>query len=657
MIYLYVIGSMAVIDFVMERNVVSRSQSILAHELAQQANTLQARLEGELQSKIMMMRSLAAATSVHPDMTEAQFHTLVAQATSGAPTLSHIADAPDLRLRHVYPADQTEPAKQWSQARDAEGAPAAFRALETGDTFVEGLVPLPNGRNGFVLTSPVMSPQSQTGPVWGTLQLTLDGPTFFEHTGLSKAQSVMDIAVRRVDPAVSAQSPLFGAQSLFSQTPVLLRIDLPIGHWELAVGPKNGWPTYAAERQNLRFWLLLVTVFLLLISAYFIELNRRKTNAEQNLLSAINAISDGFALYDEDDRLVLYNQQYQRLYGPSADLLSRGRRFEDIIRDGVSRGRYPQAQGQEEAWIQDRLNAHKDANYEFEQLLADGTWLRVAERKTQNGWTVGVRVDITELKQAQIGAEAASEAKTEFLNIISHELRTPLTVILGYNAFLAAPQNLPATRALQTALQDTATEQNQLTEKTQTLLDTVARYAEKMDASGKHLLNLIQETLDYSKIEEGKMSLHPEPMPVRGLIEDIVDQFQQQADSKSIELWAEVDDVAILADETRLKQVLINLVGNAVKFTDAGEIAIQTETSGTDLTFHVTDTGFGVPAAQLDKIFESFHQVENPDVRRAGGTGLGLAITKKLVVMHGGDIWVTSTEGKGSRFSFTIPLA
>jgi hypothetical protein len=403
--------------------------------------------------------------------------------------------------------------------------------------------------------------------------------------------------------------------------------------------------------------MLLGTVLALLIAGYFIEISRRKTSAETNLVKAINAISDGFALFDANDRLVMSNDQFRRSLGSTGDRLRPGLRFEDMLRNGVESGLYPQAEGSEEAWIADRMQAHQAADFEQDELLADGTWLRASERRTADGWTVAFRLDITALKEAQLAAEAANHAKTEFLNVMTHELRTPLTVILGYNAFLKDPAALPANMALAEALADPKASQGDLQARQQALLDVVARYSAKMDASGQHLLNLIQETLDYAKIEEGKMQVCPSSLPVRGVIEDVVDQFQQQADAKGLDLWAEADEVAVMADETRLKQILFNLVGNALKFTDRGEIAIRTEVVGDALRFSVIDTGRGIPLHEQDNVFNSFHQVEGSNLRRQGGTGLGLAISRNLVKLHGGTMALQSREGHGSCFSFTIPLA
>ncbi|KKK79624.1 hypothetical protein LCGC14_2831620, partial [marine sediment metagenome] len=178
----------------------------------------------------------------------------------------------------------------------------------------------------------------------------------------------------------------------------------------------------------------------------------KRQRAEERLSNAIDAIDDGFALYDRHDRFVTCNRKYREFYSLSADLFVPGTRFEDIIREGVSRGQYPDAIGDEDAWIAERLNRHRCTDNIIVQKLAGGRWLKIAERKTSDGGTVGFRVDITELTEARDFAERASRAKTDFINVLSHELRTPMTVVLGYTSILANPLLFRAAREFETAL-------------------------------------------------------------------------------------------------------------------------------------------------------------------------------------------------------------
>ena len=180
------------------------------------------------------------------------------------------------------------------------------------------------------------------------------------------------------------------------------------------------------------------------------DITERK-NAEEMLSTAIENISDGFVLYDEDDRLVLCNQQYRRIYPNTYDLIIPGAKFEDIIRGSAERGEYPQAIGREEEWIAERL-AQRDRDQEvYEQELAGERWIRVYDKTLPNGMKLGVRIDITELKQSKQVADDANQAKSEFLSSMSHELRTPMNAILGFGQMLDFNPNEPLTEAQKNA--------------------------------------------------------------------------------------------------------------------------------------------------------------------------------------------------------------
>ncbi len=264
--------------------------------------------------------------------------------------------------------------------------------------------------------------------------------------------------------------------------------------------------------------------------------------------------------------------------------------------------------------------------------------LAVAEAHTDDIRSfVGIITDITERKQyehdlleAKRQAETANRHKSAFLNVMSHELRTPLTVILGYLPMLKKKdQMLPP--------------------------ESIVNIAEDMDITGQHLLELINDLLDISKIEAGQMTLHPEQVEVTAAIQEIETKFRQLAQDKGIELRTETEEFKLIVDPRRLRQILINLVGNAMKFTQEGEIRISAQQQEQDVvSFSVSDSGIGIPEADLPHIFDSFRQVDDSSTRKAGGSGLGLAITKRLVELHGGNITVQSQQGVGTTFSFSI---
>ncbi|GHD98180.1 sensor histidine kinase [Defluviimonas sp. 20V17] len=367
---------------------------------------------------------------------------------------------------------------------------------------------------------------------------------------------------------------------------------------------------------------------------------------QMRIWSAIEAIPDGFVLYDRKDRLIVCNERYREIYAESAPAIVPGATFEEILRYGLERGQYPAAQGREDAWLQERLAVHGASDCVLEQRLNNGRWLRVLEQKTPDGGRVGLRVDITEMKrqqealdEARRAAEAANRAKSAFLANMSHEIRTPMNGVVGMADLLC----------------DT------------TLDDEQRVFAETIKTSGEALLEIINDVLDYSKIEADKLTLRPEPFDFERAIHDVAMLLQPSVQDKGIELVVNFDmflPTRYIGDQGRIRQVLTNLIGNAVKFTSKGRVTVRvvgTEEEGGARQLHVTveDTGIGIAAEHLEHVFGEFNQVEDQSNRKFEGTGLGLAITKRLIQQMEGEIWVDSIQGKGSCFGFrvTLPVA
>ncbi|HSE88348.1 MAG TPA: GAF domain-containing protein, partial [Candidatus Binatia bacterium] len=229
--------------------------------------------------------------------------------------------------------------------------------------------------------------------------------------------------------------------------------------------------------------------------------------------------------------------------------------------------------------------------------------------------------------------ELASKYKSQFLASMSHELRTPMNAVLGYTRML---------------LMNVYGE----------LPERVRDVHQRIDKSGRHLLGLINDVLDFSKIEAGQLTLAINPYSIKDVIQAVVAGTQSLATEKNLVLKTTVpaDLPSASGDERRISQVLLNLVGNAIKFTDSGEVRIEVAAENGDLVVSVSDTGPGIPETDREKIFDEFRQAEGSITQKKGGTGLGLAIAKKIVELHGGRIWVESEVGKGSKFTFMLPM-
>ncbi len=364
---------------------------------------------------------------------------------------------------------------------------------------------------------------------------------------------------------------------------------------------------------------------------------------QMRIWAAVEAIPDGFVLFDREDRLLTCNQRYREIYAQSAPAMVPGAKFEDILRHGLAQGQHLDAVGREEDWLTERMDQHRNPVAVHEQRLSDGRWLRAHDHPTPDGGRVGLRVDISEIKNqqtaleaARMAAEAANRAKSAFLANMSHEIRTPMNGVVGMAELLCDTE---------------LTEDQRL-------------FAETIRSSGEALLVIINDILDYSKIEAERLTLHPEPFDLERTIHEVAMLLQPRARAKGLDLMIDFDmflPTRYIGDPGRLRQVLTNLVGNAVKFTEVGHVLIRVvglEVDAGSQQLHVTveDTGIGIAAENLDHVFGEFNQVESQANRKFEGTGLGLAITQKLIERMGGAVWVDSEFGKGSSFGFRLTL-
>ncbi|MCZ6668780.1 MAG: response regulator [Gammaproteobacteria bacterium] len=500
--------------------------------------------------------------------------------------------------------------------------------------------------------------------------------------------------------------------------------------------------------------------------------------AQSQMSDAIESISEGFSLFDQDDRLIVCNSNFRDIMFPKLNhILQPGRSFESIIRGAIDIGVISEAEGRVEEWVVERLERHRNPGIPYVFRRADDIWIQISERKTESGGTVAVysdisnikraeealreseerytlameganeglwdwnlisdeiyispnlkellglrtegrktshagwldRIhpddiarqreaerkhisgeaefytceyralghdgnyrwvldrglclrdedgkvyrmagslgDITERKQAEIDlleakeqAEVANQAKSSFLATMSHEIRTPMNSVIGMTSLMMDSELTPEQR----------------------------EFTEIIRNSSDALLMIINDVLDFSKIEAGKLALEHAEFGLRDCVQGALDLLTGKAAEKKLELAYRFEPgtpEAIVGDISRLRQLLVNLLNNALKFTDEGEVVISVADDSTDggstesvpgahlLHFTVRDTGIGIPQERMDRLFQPFSQVDASISRRYGGTGLGLAICKRLAELMGGTMWVESEEGLGSIFHFTI---
>jgi signal transduction histidine kinase/ActR/RegA family two-component response regulator len=354
---------------------------------------------------------------------------------------------------------------------------------------------------------------------------------------------------------------------------------------------------------------------------------------------ALAVMPDGFLLCDKDDRVVRWNERYLEMVPWVRDIIRVGVPFAELARRLVETPMLDASAEQRQRWLEERLALHRAGEGDWERDLGNGLVVHVIDRRTRDGGVVSLFHDVTaaerRLAQAKMNAEAANQAKSQFLATMSHEIRTPLNAVLGLNE-LMLHSNLDLQQR---------------------------RHAELIGSSGRLLLALINDILDVSRIEAGHLQLTSAPFSLRPAAEGVVALMRERAVSKGLALRLEFtpnEDALIQGDVIRIQQILFNLIGNAIKFTDEGAINVDVVVepgAGRALTLRlsVSDTGIGIPESAMPTLFDRFTQADSTTMRRYGGSGLGLAITREIVQMMGGDIATVSTPGLGSRFTATIP--
>ena len=388
----------------------------------------------------------------------------------------------------------------------------------------------------------------------------------------------------------------------------------------------------------------------------------REHGANDRLRDAIESIGEAFALWDNDNRLVTANSKFIEFLQLPDQSIAEGTTLEDVMAQAGIGSDWPRAGGLEESV--------------WEIRLPGGRWLQISERPTSEGGHVNVGTDITAIKVQESAlttnksalektvrdleasrlklqhqarqlvdlaekyaaektrAESANRSKSEFLANMSHELRTPLNAIIGFSEIMEGGMFGPLGSP------------------------KYVEYSHDIHSSGQHLLELINDILDMSKIEAGRMTLEKQSTDLTKVIDESLRLVSGRAEIASVKVTNHAHALPqIDADKRAIKQVLLNLLSNAIKFTPAGgDIRVESTSSDGMVTISVADSGIGIPAHALPKIGRPFEQVESQHSKKHKGTGLGLALSRSLVEMHGGTLKIESTEGVGTRVTVSLPI-
>ncbi len=474
----------------------------------------------------------------------------------------------------------------------------------------------------------------------------------------------------------------------------------------------------------------------------------RAAQAHRRLIEAIESTSEGFALYDPDDKLVLANSNYRGMLHPGhEDAIFEGMAFEEILRNALSHQLISDAVGREEAWLAQRLDQHRNPKGRHLQRRTSGQWIKVSERKTDDGSTVAVYSDVTELKDAEskvqdlarfpeenpgpvmridregqllyanrasdpllsaMGLTVGEQVSTEVRNVVRwglmHDLRQDFEYEVGDMVFAILLWPVPeaghvnlygrditerkqvevelqaAKEAAEAANQTKSTFLANMSHELRTPLNAIIGYSEllledaedegettfigdlrKIQSAGKHLLALINDILDLSKIEAGKMEFHLEAFEVAAMIDEVTVTIQPLAEKNDnrLEVVCAADAGEMYCDLAKVRQALFNLLSNACKFTKDAKVLLSAERveaeAGDELVFTVTDQGIGMTPEQVERVFEPFTQADSSTTRNYGGTGLGLSITKVFCEQLNGSIACSSRTAEGSTFEIRLP--
>ncbi len=384
--------------------------------------------------------------------------------------------------------------------------------------------------------------------------------------------------------------------------------------------------------------MILLTVGLLRVVA---DGRRDERQTDDILTAAIEGISEGLIYFDADDRLVLVNGKIGEMYPLARDVFVLGVSYETCLRTGVEKGQWgPEDGDDEEAWIRRRLDHHFNPKGPVEFNMSDGRIIRVEERKTSDGGIVGIRADITDLRQARQEIEAQRDEleklnaqKDRFFAIIAHDLKSPFAGLLQFSEILATQASSMNTK-------------------------DVAEYGAMVHRAAEQAYELLEDLLDWSRLQLDRMEFEPAPMDAAQAIMMCLNRFSPLASAKQITFKNDADlKHRVHADARMVDTVLRNLIDNAIKFTpDNGVITIRAgETEGFGF-IEVADTGIGMTRNKLENLFHLDQKHSTRGTRGETGTGFGLLLCKELVEKLGGHLHVESAEGQGSSIRFTLPI-
>lgn len=610
--------------------------------ISTKSSAIRARIEGEINQNLLLVQGMAALIARNPELDQREYEEFAEELLRYGPNLVNVAAARDMVITHMHPLEPNRKAMGLDYTKVLDQTDAAFRAKETGKMILAGPVDLVQGGRAIIGRMPVFV--GSESDFWGIVSAPMKYEKFLHTVGLPAFETLYDVAIRGLDAAGEQGEVFLGDPALFTRAPVTTEVLVPGGEWVIAVTPKGGWASVPARNWNI--WAVSIGTFGLFSLVLFINYLRsreRETSRERlesssrRYESLFEHASDAIVLYTIDTGLLVdANKPAMKLFGFSQD---------DIGRIKVTE-LYPKTLKGEAVRKLEDMREGGNPVFNWDIINRDGIVLpaEISAKLIETGDEPVIQAIVrdrsrqrqyeTDLLAAKREAEFANHAKSQFLANMSHELRTPLNAIIGFAQIIGSELfgkiGVPQYRD----------------------------YALDIQKSGEHLLRVISDILDISKIEAGEMRFDLEPVDIRVPLTEATRICNGRAMQKALDLHLDLPDTIlhVRGDELKLKQAFLNIIGNAIKFTEVGHLTISAiRLPEGDVEISIADTGRGMSAEDIEWVMHPFAQANDIMTSDNEGTGLGLALVDAFVKAHGGTVRIESDVGKGTTVFVRLP--